>query len=81
MQESLNRFKEVAIQAVKDGVRVRGYISCVLGCPYDGPIHPKAIAKVFHVMFLNSCQILVFFIALHHSLFIDYRGTFCNGLL
>ena len=46
VEEGLKRFKLVADQAVKDGLRVRGYVSCVVGCPYDGPIHPKGIAKV-----------------------------------
>ncbi|CAH2050252.1 unnamed protein product, partial [Iphiclides podalirius] len=55
VQEGLERFKEVAIQAVKDGLRVRGYISCVVGCPYDGPIHPKAIAKITEELFAMGC--------------------------
>lgn len=46
VEEGLKRFKEVADVAVKDGKRVRGYVSCVLGCPYDGPISPSVIAKV-----------------------------------
>ncbi|KAI8438337.1 hypothetical protein MSG28_010903 [Choristoneura fumiferana] len=45
MAEGLERFREVAEQAVKDGKRVRGYVSCIVGCPYDGPIAPKTIAK------------------------------------
>lgn len=46
VEEGLRRFKLVADEAVKDGMRVRGYVSCVLGCPYDGAIEPKKIAKV-----------------------------------
>lgn len=46
MAEGLERFRVVAEQAVKDGKRVRGYVSCIVGCPYDGPIAPKTIAKV-----------------------------------
>lgn len=53
MEEGLKRFKLVADQAVKDGIRVRGYVSCVLGCPYDGPIHPKGIARVNIKFYLN----------------------------
>ena len=34
--ESLERFKPVIEAAKADGVRVRGYVSCVLGCPYEG---------------------------------------------
>src|SRR6185369_11556729 len=33
--ESLERFKPVVARARADGIRVRGYVSCVLGCPYD----------------------------------------------
>ncbi|KAJ0182612.1 hypothetical protein K1T71_001981 [Dendrolimus kikuchii] len=55
VQEGLRRFKDVAEQAVRDGLRVRGYVSCVLGCPYDGPIHPKAIAKITEELFAMGC--------------------------
>lgn len=50
VEEGLKRFKLVADQAVKDGLRVRGYVSCVVGCPYDGPISPKTIAKVSYII-------------------------------
>lgn len=46
MEEGIKQFQQVAEQAVKDGLRVRGYVSCIVGCPYDGPIAPKVIAKV-----------------------------------
>ncbi len=44
--ESLERFAPVAAAAQRDGIRVRGYISCVLGCPYEGDIAPGAVADV-----------------------------------
>ena len=44
--ESLERFAPVAAQALGQGIRVRGYISCVLGCPYEGEIAPRAVAEV-----------------------------------
>jgi len=44
--ESLQRFEEVTNAAKLAGVPVRGYVSCVLGCPYEGPINPTAVAKV-----------------------------------
>jgi hydroxymethylglutaryl-CoA lyase len=44
--ESIERFKPVLVRARADGVRVRGYISCVLGCPYEGEIKPQAVADV-----------------------------------
>jgi hydroxymethylglutaryl-CoA lyase len=46
IDESIERFKPVAARAKADGVRVRGYVSCVLGCPFDGEIKPQAVADV-----------------------------------
>jgi hydroxymethylglutaryl-CoA lyase len=44
--ESIERFKPVVARAKADRVRVRGYVSCVLGCPFDGEIRPQAVADV-----------------------------------
>jgi len=44
MAESLERFRPVVAQALAAGLRVRGYVSCVLGCPYDGEIDPAQVA-------------------------------------
>ncbi len=44
--ESIARFKPVMQLAAAHGIRVRGYISCVLGCPYEGDIDPKQVLKV-----------------------------------
>ncbi len=44
--ESLERFAPVAETARAKGVRVRGYISCVVGCPYEGAVKPEAVAEV-----------------------------------
>jgi hydroxymethylglutaryl-CoA lyase len=44
--ESLERFAPVAEAARQHGVRLRGYVSCVIDCPYDGPITPDAVADV-----------------------------------
>jgi hydroxymethylglutaryl-CoA lyase len=46
IDESLDRFAPVCEAAKRDGVRVRGYVSCVLGCPYEGEIAPAAVARV-----------------------------------
>lgn len=43
---SLERFGEVAAAALAKGVKVRGYVSCVLGCPFEGVIAPETVAKV-----------------------------------
>lgn len=44
--ESLARFVPVAAAARADGVPLRGYVSCVVACPYDGPTPPSAVARV-----------------------------------
>ena len=44
--ESLARFQPVADAAQADGIPVRGYVSCVLGCPFDGDIAPAKVAEV-----------------------------------
>ena len=44
--ESLERFAPVAEGARRHGMRLRGYISCVVDCPYEGPIAPDAVAEV-----------------------------------
>lgn len=44
--ESLARFAEVAEAARADGVPMRGYVSCVTDCPFDGAVAPGAVARV-----------------------------------
>src|SRR5260370_41624343 len=44
--ESIERFKPVIARAKADSIRVRGYVSCVLGCPYEGEIKPQAVLDV-----------------------------------
>ncbi|MGY3036123.1 hydroxymethylglutaryl-CoA lyase [Bradyrhizobium sp. USDA 4354] len=53
--ESIERFKPVLARAKADGVKVRGYISCVLGCPFDGEIKPKAVADLANTLFELGC--------------------------
>ena len=44
--DSLARFEPVAQAARQNGIRVRGYVSCVAGCPYQGAVEPAAVAEV-----------------------------------
>jgi len=53
--ESLDRFAPVVEAAKQRGVKVRGYISCVLGCPYEGEVKPKAVAEVARRLFSMGC--------------------------
>jgi hydroxymethylglutaryl-CoA lyase len=53
--ESIERFKPVVERAKADGVKVRGYISCVLGCPFDGEVKPSAVANVADMLWELGC--------------------------
>jgi hydroxymethylglutaryl-CoA lyase len=44
--DSLQRFVPVAAAARERGLRVRGYVSCVVDCPYEGPVAPEAVVRV-----------------------------------
>ncbi len=55
IEESLMRFKPVIDAAKADGVRVRGYVSCVLGCPYEGKISPAQVAPVAASLYDMGC--------------------------
>jgi hydroxymethylglutaryl-CoA lyase len=46
IEESLERFAPVCAAAQERGIRVRGYVSCVLGCPYEGEVAPAKVAEV-----------------------------------
>ena len=53
--ESIERFKPVIARARSDGIKVRGYISCVLGCPYDGEVKPRAVVGVAKILWELGC--------------------------
>lgn len=53
--ESLERFGPVLERAKEANVRVRGYVSCVLGCPYEGEIAPAKVAEVSKALFDMGC--------------------------
>ncbi|WP_027578284.1 hydroxymethylglutaryl-CoA lyase [Bradyrhizobium sp. Ai1a-2] len=53
--ESIERFKPVLARAKADGIKVRGYISCVLGCPFDGEVKPQAVVDVARTLFDLGC--------------------------
>jgi hydroxymethylglutaryl-CoA lyase len=53
--ESLERFLPVTKKASRDGIRVRGYISCVLGCPYEGEVKPEKVAEVARALHDMGC--------------------------
>jgi hydroxymethylglutaryl-CoA lyase len=53
--ESIERFKPVIARARADGVKVRGYVSCVLGCPFDGEIKSQAVVDVAKILWDLGC--------------------------
>lgn len=53
--ESIERFKPVIARAKADGIKVRGYISCVLGCPYDGDVKPAQVVPVADLLWKLGC--------------------------
>lgn len=53
--ESLARIKEVIIAAQAENLKVRGYVSCVLGCPYEGDMDAKKVAHVSKVLLDMGC--------------------------
>jgi hydroxymethylglutaryl-CoA lyase len=55
IEESLERFKPVVAHARADGIKVRGYVSCVLGCPYDGEVKPQAVVDVAKALWKLGC--------------------------
>jgi len=53
--ESLARFEPVLAVAKAAGVKVRGYVSCVLGCPYEGAVAPQKVAEVAGTLWDMGC--------------------------
>lgn len=55
MDESIARFRVVTEAAQKANVKIRGYVSTVVGCPYEGPIKPAAVARVTEELLKLGC--------------------------
>ncbi|KAK9889891.1 hypothetical protein WA026_008693 [Henosepilachna vigintioctopunctata] len=55
IEEGITRIKEIIDVSKEYNLRVRGYISCVVGCPYDGFIHPLAVTKVATALLELGC--------------------------
>ena len=55
ISESIQRFEPVMSAAAEAGVHVRGYVSCVLGCPYDGEISASQVASVARELHAMGC--------------------------
>lgn len=55
IKESLERFRPVMIEAQRHNLPVRGYVSCVLGCPYEGDVDPVQVAAVTNALLEMGC--------------------------
>ena len=55
ISESLERFAPIMAAAKQHGISVRGYVSCVLGCPYEGQIAPEQVAAVARELYAMGC--------------------------
>ncbi|KAG2234396.1 hypothetical protein INT48_003623 [Thamnidium elegans] len=54
-EESLARAKQVLQKALDQKLRVRGYLSCVLGCPYEGSVNPEKVAEMAKELYDAGC--------------------------
>jgi hydroxymethylglutaryl-CoA lyase len=54
--ESIERLRPVARAAKDHGMKVRGYVSCVIACPYDGPTAPEAVAGMSQRLIALGCS-------------------------
>lgn len=55
VEESIARFAPIIAEAKKHNIKVRGYVSCVVGCPYEGKIDPEQVASVTEKLITMGC--------------------------
>ena len=53
--ESIDRFDAVLSRAKQDNIPVRGYISCVLGCPFSGSVDPQLVTEIAQELLRKGC--------------------------
>jgi hydroxymethylglutaryl-CoA lyase len=56
IDESLVRYGEICTRAKAGGISVRGYVSCVVACPYEGPVAPQVVASVAKTLLMMGCR-------------------------
>jgi len=55
IEESIERFIPIMSAAAKAGIKVRGYVSCVVGCPYEGDIKVEKVAEIAEKLYHLGC--------------------------
>ncbi|MDN3637646.1 hydroxymethylglutaryl-CoA lyase [Simiduia curdlanivorans] len=55
IEESIERFAPILTAARAQNIPVRGYVSCIAGCPYEGDIAPSKVAEVSDILFQAGC--------------------------
>lgn len=55
VDESFERFSKVALAAKDAGLPMRGYVSCALGCPYEGKVNPERVVEIAQRLFALGC--------------------------
>lgn len=55
IEEGLARIKKVVRIALENNLKVRGYVSCVIKCPYDGDVEPKKVAELSSILYDMGC--------------------------
>jgi len=76
IDESIKRFSDVAVEAKRKNIRVRGYLSCVIGCPYEGAVSPVTVAKVAEKLYSLGC----YEISLGDTIGVGTPGSFSKML-
>lgn len=54
-EEAIEKIKIITATANARDLAIRGYVSCVVGCPYDGDVDPKKVAKICESLFKLGC--------------------------
>jgi isopropylmalate/homocitrate/citramalate synthase len=55
IDESFQRFEPIFEEAKKNHIKIRGYVSTAIACPYEGPISPEIVAMVAKKLYDNGC--------------------------
>lgn len=56
IEESLDEYRPIVTEARAKGLKVRGYVSCVLGCPYEGRVAVSAVVSVATALAVMGCE-------------------------